>query len=434
MPNKNLFQDMVKMKHSGKPVNSSSTPTPPPLYTPRPPAPPQPPRMQYEAEDYLHSPRKKSSKYGIWIIAGISILFFIFALSFFFARAEVVINPKIKDITLNENFSAVKDVNPNGLSFDLVIISGEDVKEVIGGEREEMALSATGSIFIYNTFSTAPQKLAIGTKLEGSNDKIYKTTEAVTIPGIDEEGTPGKVTVGITALEAGEEYNSDPLDFKITSFKGGAKYDKIYGRSQGKITGGFKGMSPTISDADKEVAFGELRTSLKEKLLTKATDQIPAGFILYKDAAFLTVDEETVEFSSGSVHVPVKVKGTLYGFLFNEKNLTEKIAKETINDYDGASIYIPNIRDLTFAISQSDIAFTDVQNITFNLSGNAKIVWKFDDTDFTKSLLGKSKSEFNQILAGYTNVESAQLSLSPFWVRSFPSKLKDIKVIVNYPK
>ncbi len=429
---KNLFQDMVKVKNSRKQMeqikiirSSSPTPIPPDI----------------EKQKYIHenierprySPPQKNSKHRLWLVAGICILFFLFALSFFFARAEVVIDPKIKDVQLNQSFSAIKDVNNEGLAFDLVIISGEDSNKVVGGEQKDLALSATGSIFIYNAFSTTPQKLSVGTKLEGSNNKIYKIITPATVPGIDADGVPGKVEVSILAMEAGDEYNSDPIDFKISIFKGTPKYDKFYGRSEGKISGGFKGMSATIADTEKEVAFSELEASLKDKLLAKATDQIPSGFILYKGAAFLKIDERSVEFAPGDSNVPVKVKGTLYGFLLSEETLTPKIAKAGVSEYDDAPVYIPNIRDLTFSLLDTDISYSDVQSINFNISGNPKIVWTFDETEFKQSLLSKKKSEFNQILSQYTNVQSAQLSLSPFWIRSFPSKLKDIKVIVNYP-
>lgn len=392
-----------------------------------------PPRREYA------QPSGKKSHSGLWIVAIISIIIFIFALSFLFARAEVTVYPKIKDVTLNQNLSAIKDLNPDGLAFDLVIISGEDTKEVAGGEVKEVALPAKGMVYMYNAFSALPQKLAINSRLEGSNGKIYKTISELTIPGMQGDGTPGRVQVGIYAAEAGEEYNSTPLDFKISGFKGTSKYDKFYGRSDGNISGGFKGMSGVVTDLDKENAFTELRTSLQAKLLQKATEQIPDGFILFKDAAFLSIDEQNVEFSATGPTVPLTTKGTLYGFLFNEKNLTQKIAKDTVPEYNDEEVYIPNIKDLTFAMPAPTspdgltTSYSTIQSINFTLSGNAKIVWRFDDRAFQESLLGKSKSEFNQILSQYPNADSAELNLSPFWIRTLPGKLKDIKVVVDYP-
>jgi hypothetical protein len=129
------------------------------------------------------------------------------------------------------------------------------------------------------------------------------------------------------------------------------------------------------------------------------------------------------------------LKGTLYGFLFDEQELTKKIAENNIDKYDGSEIYIPNIRDLTFSLSnKNNISFDNVKNIDFNLSGPAKIIWKLDVNKFTTDLLGKSKKGFNLLLSQYSNIDSATLTLSPFWKMSIPDKTKDIKIIVNYPK
>ncbi len=389
-----------------------------------------------EEENDIDIPREKSprSKYGLWFVAGVAVLFFIFALSYLFARAEVTINPRIKDFTLDKSFSAIKDSNPDGLSFDLVVISGDENKSISATLTKDVAYKAEGTVVIYNTFSSAPQKFLIDTRLEGSNGKIYKTKTALTVPGVAADGTPGSVESRIYGEAAGPEYNSAPLDFKIFGFKGTPKYAKFFAKSKGAITGGFKGQAPVVTDELKASTLAELRTSLKEKLFEKAINQIPSGFVLFKDAVFLNIDEENVDLAATGGSLPISVKGTMYGFLFNEKNLTAKIAKDNIPDYDDSEVYIPNIRDLAFSLDTKDISYADVQNINFHLSGSAKVVWKFDSDKITSELLGKSKKDFDGILSQYPNIDSAQLTLSPFWITSFPSKSKDIKVIVNYPK
>lgn len=417
---KNLLQDIVKIKNPRKEIFKKE------IYREN---------IPKNAEvGEIEKQTGTGPKYGLWFVAIISIVFFIFALSFLFAKAEVTVNPKVENPTLNENLSAIKDSSSDGLSFDLVVISGEESKNIAGGEEKEISLNSQGTVVLYNAFSSLPQNLSINTKLEGSNGKIYKTVTAITVPGMNEDAIPGQVETEIYGAEAGEAYNSAPLDFKVLGFKGTPKYSKFYGRSKGEITGGFKGRSPVLSDIEKENAFSELKTTLQEKLLKKAAGQIPDGFILFKDAVFLNVDEQSVAFVSEGNELPVKIKGTLYGFLFNEQKLTKKITEDSVANYDESDVYIPNIKDLIFSLPDSGISFSDVQNINFNLSGPAKIIWRFDNAKLSAELLGKAKKDFNQILSQYPNIESANLVLSPFWVRTLPSKTKDIKIIVNYPK
>lgn len=380
---------------------------------------------------------KGRSRHMLWSVALISVMFCLFALSFLFSKAEIRVNPKVEEIILNENLLASKNPSNDILSFDLVIISGEESKTVQAGELENVSIKAKGIVVIYNAFSSAAQRLDIDTRLEGSNGKIYKTEKQIVVPGMKDD-VPGSVEVGIYGAEAGEEYNSVPLDFKIFGFKGTPKYPKFYGRSKGEITGGFIGKIPAISDAEKTTAANDLKIALQEKLLQKAT--IPGELVLFKDAIFLNTsninNEPNILSTYNDDHsATLTLRGTLYGLLFNEQKLTKKIAKNKIEKYDESEIFIPNIEDLTFKLTNQDaVSLENVKNISFNLSGPAKVVWKLDVNKFIADLLGKSKKDFNQILSQYENINSANLTIRPVWKRSIPDQAEDVKVIVNYPE
>ncbi len=420
---KNLLQDIVKVKHF----------SPPPLVR----------EIEIRKKDIPPErlermrPKKEShrTRYALWGVAIIAVIFFLFALSYFFLKVVVTVNPKINEVVLNENLSAVKDGSGEAVPFDLIVISGEEDKTVQTAEEKDVTEKAQGVVLIYNAFGSASQLLSIDTRLEGSNGKIYKTKKALVVPGM-KGSIPGSVEVGIYGAEAGEEYNSIPLDFTIFGFKGTSKYSKFYARSKGPIIGGFKGKSPSISDEQKASVLSELKTTLQTKLFKKATNQIPSGFVLFKDAVFLNIDDNSTQLvSSGNKTASMKEKGTLYGILFDENKLAKKIAQDSIKNYDGAPVYVSNIQDLAFSLADKDtISFGNVKNINFSLKGNAKIVWKVDENKFKTDLLGKSKKDFSQILLQYPNIDSADLAISPFWKMTLPDKSKDIKVIVNYPK
>ena len=380
-------------------------------------------KIKYERKN------NKESKYRIYVVALISVVFLLFALSFLFSGAKVTVVPKVKEIPLsNENLSAAKNGSAPGLSFDLVVISGEENKTM---QSNGVDAVAKGTVSIFNSFSSSPQVLAVDTRLEGSNGKIYKTSTKVTIPGETLDGKPGKIEVGIYGAAASIEYNSVPLDFQILGFKGTPKYSKFKVRSIGEIISG-----PIVSSLDKATAVSELKTTLETKLSKKVTNQIPPGFILFKDAVFTNIDDKDVSFTPDKENtISVNVKGTLYGFLFDEKKLTTEIAQDIIDKYDESEVYMPNIRNLTFSLSDKEnISFADVKSVNFSLSGTPKIIWKVDEAKFIRGILGKKKSDFNQILSQYPNIDSAVLVIRPFWKTSFPDKSKNIQVIVNYQK
>ncbi len=186
-----------------------------------------------------------------------------------------------------------------------------------------------------------------------------------------------------------------------------------------------------VSDIDKTNASNQLKQTLQVKLLKKVADQIPSGYILFQDAVFLNIDDETYSFENGIM--TIDIKATLHGFLFEENQLTKKFAKDMIDKYNGEDIYIPNIRNLNFTLSDKNISFSDAQNINFNISGNAKVVWRVDGESLATEVLGKSKKDLNDILAQHPNISSAEVKIKPFWKLSFPDKLKKIKIIVSYP-
>lgn len=380
---------------------------------------------------------KKKPRNKLWFLALLSIVFLFFALSLFFAKATVTVSPKEQDLSLNQNLSANKDNNSSGLSFDLVVISGEESKAMKSTSTKNIENKAKGQVVIYNNYSTSTQTLVKNTTLEGSNGKSYKTASQVVVPGMTKNGAVGKVEVTVYASSPGEEYNSTPLDFKLPIFKGTAKYTKFYARSKGDITGGLLGKYYQISDKDKLNAVSELKSNLTEKLSQKIINQIPPGFILFKDAVFLNTNENEISSSSSSIEdgmVNITLKGTLYGFLFNEKKITKKIAESAIEKYDGSDVHIPNIKDFTFSLADKNISFADVKKIDFNLSGISKIVWDVDSSKLISSLLGKTKKEFPLILVSYTNLDSASFKIRPFWKMSFPEKSNNIVIVINNDK
>lgn len=379
--------------------------------------------------------KEKISNNMLWVVAFIAIIFLFFAISFLFSNATITINPKTKDFALDSKFTAIKNAKTDELSYDLVILSGEESKNVEGGEEKDYSEYARGKVLIYNIFSSSAQTLSEDTRLEGSNGKIYKTKSKVIVPGMLKNGVPGKVGVDIYGAEAGEEYNSVPLDFKILGFKKTPKYSKFYARSVGEIKGGLKGKSRQISESEKENIIKELKDTLFAKLFQKAKDQTPKDFVLLEKATFLDVNEENIKPLSNEGSFNIGVKATFSGILLDKQKLEKEIINESLGEDDKSDVYISNIEDLIFSSSDKQIiTLNDTKEITFKLVGTAKIVWKVDTEKLTENLLGRNEKDLGKILLQYPNIDSANSKIKPIWENSFPKKNKDIKIIVNYPK
>lgn len=415
---KPLLQDMVRVKTQSKPIKKKF-----------------PQKINPEEVNSLSKKNKFSnSKYRLYFVALISVVFLLFALSFLFSGAKIILTPKITDIAIKQNFTAAK--NGAGVSFDLVAISDEGQKTIVGSEIKDVSIFSKGIAVIYNSFGPNPMTFQEGTRLLGSNGKIYKIAKKIIVPGMKKD-KPGSIEVDIYASEAGKEYDSGLIDFQIPGLKNTPKYSKFYGRSKGEITGGFEGKMPIVSALDKEAATLELEKELEQKLLKKISGEIPPGFVLYEDASYFKIDKNEFTFVTDGEEnvVNLLVRGTLYAFIFDEKKLAKKIAEDTVDNYKGEEIYIPNIKGLSFTlVDRENISFNDAKNINFNLSGNPKIIWKINEKKFLTDILKKKKSELNQILSGYPSIENAEVSLRPFWKNSFPEESKNVEIIVRYPE
>ncbi|MDQ5883197.1 MAG: hypothetical protein QG654_109, partial [Patescibacteria group bacterium] len=224
-------------------------------------------RRRNEYENPYEGERRSGGGKAIWYVAVFCILALVFALSFFFSSAKVIVTPRSGNIDINKLVVASKNPLDNkSLSFDVVTLAGEESVSVANTDKKYVERKATGKVRIFNDNGTAPQNLLIDTRLVAEDGKIYKTVKAVVVPG-KKGTTPGSVEVEIYADVAGEEYNKPQTDFKIFGFKGNPKYETIYAKSIGEITGGFKGETFALSAEEESAQKTSLETKLKESLL-----------------------------------------------------------------------------------------------------------------------------------------------------------------------
>lgn len=440
--NKNLFQDMVRIKQDIKnQSNNKNTLSKLPSATIK--------EIQNKKlvsknsiskidlsiNDKEYTQKSGSHKYIFWIIAVLAIVGLFFSTSFFFSKAVVKIEPETRAIALGESFSAVKNASTiENLSFDVVSLSDEEKKIVEGGTLKQVEEKAYGKVIIYNSYSSSSQNLNIDTRLTAPDGRIYKTDKKVSVPGMKKDGTPGSVEVGIRAEKAGIEYNSSPLDFKILGFKGTSKYDKFFAKSKGEISGGFVGNRLELDELEKLAIFGSLKNILKKKLVEKVSSQIPDDVILYKDAIDFRIDQENIQNLDPSGENYAVVKATIFGVLIKESELVKKIAQKQIDNYVDAPLFIPQIRELKFEFKNTDTPLNEIKTLDFTLTGNIVAVFRVDEEIFKNELLDKPKNILAEILPNFPSIKSAELSLKPFWLQKFPKNSKALLLEVNYPK
>lgn len=435
--NRNILQDIKPLTSTGKrgiitelkskeeyPSLRNNQDSDRPRYTP-PPTNSEPKYNEFDQDNTPHS-----SKKGAWIVTIIALIGLFVAVSFVFKGATVSVTPKSQHVSINDTYSAKSGGSDTDLTFDVVEIKEEVTSDIEATETKEVSRKAVGKVTLFNK-TTSPQALKIDTRLETKDGKIFKTDKALTIPaGKSSSGkiTPGQIEVSVTADQPGQEYNIPPADFVIFGFKGSSKANSFSGQSKSAMTGGFKGMEANISEEERAKLKEKLSDELKASLTTKAIAQVPAEFIYYEDGVFFTpADSLLVAKVDGKVKATLS--GTLSVILFNEGKLARYLAKENITGYDNSDLTLQGLKAMRFELNnKTQITPKESKDITFDLEGEADFVWSVDVDALRDSLVGKKKREFTSVLSTITAIESAEVSLNPLWVTTFPADKKDISI------
>ncbi len=380
---------------------------------------------------YMYEKKSGGGK-AIWYVAVFCILFLVFALSFFFSSAKVIVTPRSGNIDINKLVVANKNPLDNkSLSFETATLSGEESITVKNTEKKYVERKATGKVKIFNNNGTGEQRLLIDTRLTASDGKIYKTVKAVVVPGqkvVDGKTVAGSVEVDIYADVAGEEYNKKETDFKILGFKGGPKYETIYAKSVGEITGGFKGETFALSAEEELAQKTELDGKLKESLLLKARAELPEGFIIYDDAVIL--EKELPEVTSVDGETKLVQKGKLYAFIFKKENITRELVKEAVSDFDKNKVTIKDLEGISVSLmSASEIDPTKVDSVSISVKGNTEIIWEIDEEAIKNVLAGIKERKFESTMGEFKSIEKAELIIKPVWKTTIPEDMEKIDII-----
>jgi len=379
----------------------------------------------------------KSKRKRIFVTTSIALLILLFGyiVSVFLGGADVTVYPKFKDISAQANFTAyLSNPQPGELQYELLTLDATGEKQVKASGKEHVSLHAEGKIFVYNTKSTASQRLIKNTRFESKDGLIFRIKESIEVPPVTKDAkgqiVPGSIVADVFADGTGEQYNLSPQRFTVPGLKDTDQYDNIYGESVAQFTGGFDGDKYIIDEQELNTAKQALHIELRDKLLTQMTQQRPAGFVVYDDAVTLTFESQpSTEY--GDSLATIKEKAVLRVPIFKEADFSQYLASKTIPDYAGDPVTVVDPKTLTFAYDSATTTVSDISQVAaldFSLKGNARIVWVFDEAKLQKELVSLKKVAAPTVFSSYKSISHAQAEVRPFWAKSFPDSISGIKI------
>lgn len=393
--------------------------------------------QQEEHFDTIAITDGRKSKRSAYIIAVFVFIFIVLGgvvASALMGGAEITVKPRNTEKNIAATFTGSVVAKPDTILYELLTLEAAGERQVEASGQEEVTEQAIGTILIYNEFSSNPVRLVKNTRFESPDGLIYKIKESAIVPGYSkgdgESIVPGVITADVFAEAPGEKYNIGPSKFTIPGFAGSAEFTKVYGESTGNMIGGFAGQKFIIDNAELETARQALQTELRDALLARLQTERPAGFVLYDEAITFSFNSLPAV-AYGDNLATIKEQGVLRVPLFKEGDLAKFLAEKSVPGYEGLPVRLQDYKALTFAYTSPTTTTSDISTVSelsFTLTGNAYIVWEFDENELKADLLGVEKTAISQILSKYPAIESAEAVVRPFWKTSFPKEMKEIKV------
>ncbi|MGB0925210.1 MAG: hypothetical protein ACPGTS_00705 [Minisyncoccia bacterium] len=366
------------------------------------------------------------------------IIFFAFAccaiLFFIFSRLEkttITLTSKTQNIQEQKNLSAYLNPKYNQLGFDIIAFNEKRSKKITPIGSQQVREYASGTIKIFNNYSSEPQRLSPETRFKSVSGKVFKLgKDGVVIPGKSGD-TPGQIEARVYAAEPGPEYNIDVTDFTVPGFQESnlkAKYAGIYGLSVKKFKGGFIGNRPVLSDTERDAAATQLQADLKELLLKRLDAEKTNKVLLVDKSIQLRFDVPELEpLPDGKTQITQNAQ--IFALLVEKTQLEKYLQKTYIPESHKGQVYLSNFETISFTNPDTaDIDFENLKKIPLSIDIQAKFIWNIDTDLLAESLHALDFDQGRTMLREFDEIESAKIQVQPFWQKHISPKIDNIDV------
>jgi hypothetical protein len=369
----------------------------------------------------------------IFIFLGLSFLLFIVILLTSFSEAKIRLFPYKKDFSINIPITISNKVTETDEVYGVIPGESIQIEKVVSknfsaaGEKDVFQ-KAKGRMTIYNNFGTSPQTLVATTRFQTSEGLVFRITKNVVVPGAVKQGDklrPGEVQAEVVADRAGDEYNVEPSEFKIPGFLGSPKYQGFYAKSFEKFSGGFIGKTNVATKEEIEKA----ETSVKEEVVSETKKELAllSNFKILDETLDIETEKTADSNKAGDLGKEFKIgyKAKLRTIAFKDENVIGFIAQ-----------YIANSQNLKVIDKGLEINYEEVQfdkendKLFLNLSASGQAAENIDKEKIISDIINRKNSEAETYLGSLKEIESSQIFLSPFWVRSIPKNRNRIEIQV----
>ncbi len=334
-------------------------------------------------------------------------------------------NPKV---TLATN--ATTDIETGFLKAVQQESKKEATLEFEATGKKEVGEKATGTIR-FTRSSPGDVSVPAGTKVTSSDEKVFVTDSAVTVPGATLDfSCPGYLCAGTKTVD-------------VTASAPGTSYNGASGAASGVsgVSSAFTG--PTAGGTDKTVAV-VTKEDIEEAINQQASQGSDAAKkelleqfgedVIAIDASFATnksgvtsspaVDGEAAD---GKARLTGSVSYTMFGVTRSEVGrFLDAYFQEQIKEDENQRVYDNGASKTTF------VNVAPIENgFTATMTATAKFGPKIDDATVRSEARGKKYGDVQSAIESISGVEDVDVKFRPFWVRTVPNDEERITIEFN---
>jgi len=252
----------------------------------------------------------------------------------------------------------------------------------------------------------------------------FTTDTPVTVPASDffSNGTcknNGKADVAVTATNGGSQYHVDAGQ-PFTSNIGA----KVSGYNNAAIGGGTDKITPIVTQSDIDTAKQQVLDKLNNDSNTTLTNQFKAENSVALTDTFGASDVQAAPDTAAgqpAAEVTVTVNVTYAEMGIKQDDIKAIITADVSKHIDAKTQTVQDtgVDNATFQVTEK----TSPTEVKAHLQSNAVIGPQIDQTALKKQIKGKKKGDTQAIIMGRPGVKDVNISFSPFWVNTIPSKV-----------
>ncbi|MFH1612017.1 MAG: hypothetical protein ABH887_02010 [bacterium] len=398
---------------------------------------------RYESKQYKKSVPNAPINWNKWFAGFIALGLVVVLLVLFFVLPTTTVNiyPQTEPISFDLSIKGLRsatnvDVNTNTVPIQEMSVKQNVSKSFSTTGEKELNEKASGIITVYNEFSSVPQTIVATTRFESPDGKIFRLLKTTVIPGAkieDAKIVPSTINIEVVADQPGSDYNIDPTEFTIPGFKGSPKYVGFYGKSNKAMDGGAIGKFKVVLDEDIENA----KKSLTEELINNAKvdlqRQIPEGFEIIENGMQENILQEDFSAKEGDQAelFTLEIEAEVKALLLKIDDVKQIIDLNLLSMIDEDKKILADSQE--YDVENLDIN-QDTSEVDIDLSARADAVSDIDIMLLKEELSGKNEVEVRRYFANHSEIQKADFSFWPFWVKKITKRLDRIKININYDK